>query len=227
MYVSRLAVRTALQELDLDGDWDPEAHDRQMRELYEREADADAVADDEKPTWDDDIDITDIVPPSENEDDNPAEASSSKKKKKKKKQKGSEDDADMGGVDIDEMDAEVERPPAEEEEWDGSEEMRKRALEKYMDELYELEFNDMVGSPSGSLAFLRLPQNSRIGTCRSATSLRVSNTRVSLLRTSDFPPPKSSWRRTQSSTSSWASRSMHPIGRRARAKIGINSAPRG
>lgn len=136
-------VRTALQELDLDGDWDPDAHDRQMRELYEREADVDAAVDDEKPTWDDDIDITDIAPPSENEDDGPAEASSSKKKKKKKKKEG-KDDVDMGGVDIDEMDAEVER--AEEQEWDGSEEMCKRALEKYMDELYELEFNDIVGS---------------------------------------------------------------------------------
>ena len=137
-------MRTALQELDLDGDWDPDAHDRQMRELYEREADADAVVDDEKPTWDDEIDITDIVPPSDNEDENPAEVNSNKKKKKKKKKKG-EGDPDEGGVDIDEMDAEVERPPADNEEWDGSEEMRKRALEKYMDELYELEFNDMVG----------------------------------------------------------------------------------
>lgn len=137
---------TALQELDLDGDWDPDAHDRQMRELYEREAEAGAVDDDAKPTWDDDIDIADIVPPSENEDDDPKEASSSKKKKKKKK-KGGENDADTAGVDIDDMDAEIERPPAEDGEWDGSEEMRKRALEKYMDELYELEFNDMVGLP--------------------------------------------------------------------------------
>ena len=55
----------ALQELDLEADWDPEAHDRQMRELYENDAaelGEDDVVYEEKPTWDDDIDITDIVP---------------------------------------------------------------------------------------------------------------------------------------------------------------------
>uniref|UniRef100_A0A5K1K0K2 43kDa secreted glycoprotein (Immunodominant antigen Gp43) n=1 Tax=Ganoderma boninense TaxID=34458 RepID=A0A5K1K0K2_9APHY len=46
------------------------------------------------------------------------------------------------------MDADVERaPPAfdDDEEWDGTEEMRKRKLEEYMDEVYGLDFNDMVG----------------------------------------------------------------------------------
>jgi hypothetical protein len=32
------------------------------------------------------------------------------------------------------------------EEWDGSEEMRKRKLDEYMEELYKLEFNDLVCS---------------------------------------------------------------------------------
>ena len=86
---------------------------------------------DEKPTWDDDIDITDIVP----------EDSSSKKKKKKKKKKGEPEVED--GVDIDEMDADVVK---DDEEWDGTEEMRKRKLEEYMDEVYGLDFNDMVRS---------------------------------------------------------------------------------
>lgn len=50
------------------------------------------------------------------------------------------------GVDPEEMDADVERPPTleDEEEWDGTEEMRKRKLEEYMDEIYGLDFNDMV-----------------------------------------------------------------------------------
>ncbi|KAH9915495.1 KRI1-like family C-terminal-domain-containing protein [Fomitopsis serialis] len=141
----------ALQKLDLEGDWDPDAHDRQMAELYEREVEADAMVDDEKPTWDD-IDITDIAPPDDDEDG--AQASSSKKKKKKKKK--DEDVADEGGVDIDEMDAAVERAPADEEEWDGTEETRKRVLEKYMDELYGLEFNDMVGDMPTRFKYARV-----------------------------------------------------------------------
>ena len=112
-------------------------HDRQMADLYTQEGDG-PIDDGEKPSWDDDIDITDIVP----ED----ESSSKKKKKNKKKKKKDDDEANEGGVDIDEMDADVERfaEAQDEEEWDGSEEMRKRALDKYMDDLYEMEFNDLV-----------------------------------------------------------------------------------
>ncbi|TFY50735.1 hypothetical protein EVJ58_g10912, partial [Rhodofomes roseus] len=159
----------ALQELDLEGDWDPDAHDRQMAELYERDADDDALDDDDKPTWDD-IDITDIVPPEEESDE---EASSSKKKKKKKKKKD-EGGVDEGGVDIDEMDAAVERGPVDEEEWDGTEEMRKQVLEKYMDELYGLEFNDMV-----RLTFFPLFTSCSPILCRSATCPRASSTLAS------------------------------------------------
>jgi len=53
---------------------------------------------------------------------------------------------DEGGVDLDEMDADVQQVRGDDdEEWDGTEEMRKRKLEEYMDEVYGLEFNDMVG----------------------------------------------------------------------------------
>lgn len=127
----KLEETEALQELDLDSDWDPEKHDKQMSKIYGAD---EPDPDEEKPTWDDDIDITDIVP----------EESSSKKKKKKKKKK---DEPEMeDGVDVDEMDADVVR---DDEEWDGTEEMRKRKLDEYMDELYGLEFNDMVaGMPT-------------------------------------------------------------------------------
>ncbi|KAH9925911.1 Krr1-domain-containing protein [Epithele typhae] len=146
-----LADVEALQTLDLEADWDPEAHDRKMAELYANDAPAGGwgdfdgdEGDMEKPTWDDNIDITDIVA------DDGGDPSSSKKKKKKKK-KSRDDDGDAGGVDVDEMDAAVERKSREEdeEEWDGTEEMRKRKLEEYMDEIYGLDFNDMVaGMPT-------------------------------------------------------------------------------
>jgi protein KRI1 len=122
-------ICVALQELDLEGDWDPDAHDKQMSKIYG--LDEGDFGDDEKPIWDDDIDITDIVP----------EESESKKKKKKKKKKAGEEQAE-DGVDVDDMDADVVKQ--DDEEWDGTEEMRKRKLDEYMDELYGLEFNDMV-----------------------------------------------------------------------------------
>ncbi|KAK4055204.1 Kinetochore protein Spc24 [Microbotryomycetes sp. JL201] len=49
-----------LEELDLEGDWDPEEHDRKMAQVYGEEY-GQMEDDDFKPTWDDDIDITDIV----------------------------------------------------------------------------------------------------------------------------------------------------------------------
>lgn len=113
-----------------------------MKAIYDGVDDGD---DGEKPTWNDDIDISDIVRPQQEEETN------SKKKKKKKKKKEYDEDDGMG-VDLDDMDADViptnnrnEGEQEEEEEWDGTEEMRKRKLEEYMDELYGMEFNDLVG----------------------------------------------------------------------------------
>ena len=46
------------------------------------------------------------------------------------------------------MDADAVQPQLsylnDDEEWDGTEEMRKRKLAEYMDEVYGLEFNDVV-----------------------------------------------------------------------------------
>ena len=85
--------------------------------------------DDDKPQWADEIDITDLVSDFENEPSN-------KKKKKKKKKADAEDE--FGAVDVDRMDANVD------EGWDDTEEMRKHMLDQYMNEIYELDFNDMV-----------------------------------------------------------------------------------
>ncbi|KAJ7270108.1 hypothetical protein B0H12DRAFT_1216172 [Mycena haematopus] len=136
----------SLQELgiDLDAPWDPEAHDRQMASLYALNG-GDAESDEEggdKPVWED-VDIGDI-PMSPG--GSTAKVEKTKKKKEKKKKKGTEDDD--GGVDVDAMDADA--LPArgtgdDDEEWDGTEEMRKRKLDEWMDEVYALDFNDIVG----------------------------------------------------------------------------------
>src|ERR1700722_13013636 len=101
-----------------------------MDELYGGD---DQEADTEKPQWDDDIDIGDIVP-RENM------IRTGKKKKKRKR----DDIAVEEGIDIDKMDADV---VEDDEDWDGTEEMRKKKLDEYMDEVYGLDFNDMVRFP--------------------------------------------------------------------------------
>ena len=148
---------SALEKLDLDGDWDPDSYDKQMTDIYGM--DDDGAVDDEKPHWDDDIDIGDIVP---EEDD------SDKQKKKKKKKKTKEEKAE-DGVDVDEMDADVERA-VDDEEWDGTEEMRKRKLDEYMDEIYGLEFNDMVCSIGSRREVGTDPVPCRSRVCRHASS---------------------------------------------------------
>ncbi|KAA1476501.1 hypothetical protein DENSPDRAFT_933091 [Dentipellis sp. KUC8613] len=154
----------ALEELDLEGDWDPDAYDRQMAAIL-KEAEENAAADDDKPMWDEDIDVADIVPPSEDEDAPEASTSTSKKdrkkeKKKEKKKAKTKEFGDLDGVDVDAMDAEMEDGGWDEEEWDGTEEMRKRVLDKYMDELYGLEFNDMVGDLPTRFHYTRVAPSS-------------------------------------------------------------------
>jgi protein KRI1 len=151
-----ILVHPALEALDLDGDWDAEAYDQQMAAVL---AETDGVGpggDDEKPAWDDDIDIGDIVPPSLDKASH-ASASAAKERrnaKKKERKKSMRDEA--SAVDVDEMDADAPTNSGrgwDEVEWDGTEEMRKRVLDQYMEELYDLEFNDMVRPPSPSPPF--------------------------------------------------------------------------
>ncbi|KAF7362375.1 Kri1-C domain-containing protein [Mycena venus] len=125
----------ALQELgiDLDTPWDPEAHDKQMANLYalngeedgEDGGDGEIEGDAEKPMWDND-------------------QGGEEKEEEEEKRRVQEDDDE--GVDVDAMDADA--LPAgddDDEEWDGTEEMRKRKLDQWMDEVYALDFNDLVG----------------------------------------------------------------------------------
>lgn len=132
--------------IDLDAPWDPEAHDKQMQNLYAlngEDDDAEYEADGEKPMWGEDVDIGNLEPPS---------TSKAEKKKKKKKKKGAEDDDE--GVDIDAMDADALPANGDDEEWDGTEEMRKRKLNEWMDEVYGLDFNDLASFASASWTYL-------------------------------------------------------------------------
>jgi protein KRI1 len=168
-----------LNALDIDGEWDAEAHDRQMAAIQAETEGLTAGREDQKPTWDDDIDIGDIVPPQEDDVPHTTASRERKKEKKKEKKKRMKGDNDAGGVDIDEMDAEAPMEDSskwDEVEWDGTEEMRKQVLDQYMSELYGLEFNDMVRSTVDSpphtccsRALIRIPLRWRACPPASAT----------------------------------------------------------
>lgn len=119
----------------MEGDWDPDAHDRQMTGIYAHD-DGGEFYDEEKPTWDDDINIDDIAPPV---------ASSSRQKNKKDRKKGKktgdEDEDHEAGEGYEGHEEEWEW---DDEEWDGTEEMRKKKLQEYLDSLSKLDFNDMA-----------------------------------------------------------------------------------
>ncbi|KAG8888938.1 hypothetical protein FRB98_006336 [Tulasnella sp. 332] len=153
-------AKATLEALDLEADFDEAAHDLQMATLYGND-DYYGQPDEEKPEWDDDLGGDDYVYDMGADNGMLGEPSttSRKKRKKRKKKEGDMDD----GVDADEMDAEADiaveaeseadeprnlsaaaKVPAEEEEWDGTEEMRKRVLQKYMDEVYGMDFNGVV-----------------------------------------------------------------------------------
>lgn len=141
-----------------------------MEGLYGDDADYD---EDGKPTWDDDIDIGDIV----QDIDSEAGAPSKKKKKKKKKDNDGHDD---DGVDLDAMDADV-VADNDDDEWDGTEEMRKRKVEEYMDEVYGLDFNDMVRQPSSRSLHTILNYWYRSAECLHGSIIHMSNQKVSTL----------------------------------------------
>lgn len=140
-------VRAALEALDLDGDWDADAYDQQMAAVLAETDGVGADGNDKKPTWDNDIEIDDIVPPSQDDARSSTAKERKKAKKKERKKRMREDEADAVDVDVDEMDADTSAHTGtkwDEVEWDGTEEMRKHVLDQYMEELHELEFNDMV-----------------------------------------------------------------------------------
>ncbi|KAJ2006026.1 Ribosome biogenesis protein Kri1 [Coemansia thaxteri] len=132
--------------LDLDGDFDPEKFDSKMDELFGDNADE---GDFEKPVWDDDIDIGDLV----SDDDQPSSSSVRNKKGKSKKGKSTdasnvrEDDDGDFIMDADYLSSAVAGPstaraaavdPAQRHQL-------KDTVSEYMDKRYQLDFEDIVG----------------------------------------------------------------------------------
>ncbi|GAA5994929.1 KRI1 family protein [Rhodotorula paludigena] len=145
-----------LEEIDLEGEWDEAKHEEAMRKVYGDEYEG-LEDDDFKPTWDDDIDITDIVGPEDASDDDEGaapvastsalpmdvdeeaeeEEASPKKSKKDKKKERKEKKAkrDEEGLPTDLLETVKASGDAE----------QAQLVDRLVDEYYGLDYEDQVG----------------------------------------------------------------------------------
>jgi len=129
-----------LDEMDLEGDWDPEEHDRKMAAAYGGDYEG-AEDDDFKPTWDDDIDIGDIEMSGDEEEaadegEDEGEEGKGKSKREKSRDKKKQQKA-----------AKTEGFPSEllERAKQGADDARKQLLDQMVDDYYALDYEDKVG----------------------------------------------------------------------------------
>jgi len=118
-------------QLDLEGDFDPEGHDSQMRGIFDDE-EYYGQAEASKPMWDDDIDVSDIVPEA---------ADQSRKRPRARK-------ADANAAEVwDDVDA-----PYASTNMDAQ-----REVDEYMDEYFGLDYNGMVGDMPTRFKYMKVP----------------------------------------------------------------------
>lgn len=162
--VAGIADGSNMEALDLEGEYDPLSHDTKMAAVFNESFYGDVHEDSkEKPVWDDDIDISDIVLSNTNryvedyapggEAYDPTEAGPSGKKSKselKKESKAKKQAKHKERVIANKIgqnqDEEEQSGPDEDEELDDilDPEQRKRMVDKFMDEYYGLDYEDMV-----------------------------------------------------------------------------------
>ncbi|KAJ2784876.1 Ribosome biogenesis protein Kri1 [Coemansia interrupta] len=130
--------------LDLNGDFDPSKFDTQMDTIFNENFYG--HEDNEKPVWDDDIDIGDIVAAEENEKSSKKGKHGSKKGKKAATHVDNDDDGDFI-MDADYLDDSQKSAPrvADPEAIESSKSELKDKVSEYMDKYYQLDFEDVVG----------------------------------------------------------------------------------
>ncbi|CAH7688086.1 KRI1-like family-domain-containing protein [Phakopsora pachyrhizi] len=152
-----------LEELDLDSDFDPDKHDMRMSKVFDRrfytQSDPDG-----KPVWDEDIEIDDIIPPTENLVDgdfnfepggdayDPTAGSSKRKsrlpKKQNKRAKVNEPLNHQSEEDAATLDLEGLTP-----------EERKKKLLQALDEYHRMDYEDIIGDLPTRFKYAKVEAN--------------------------------------------------------------------
>ncbi|KWU43653.1 Krr1-domain-containing protein, partial [Rhodotorula sp. JG-1b] len=163
-----------LEEIDLDGEWDEKKHEEAMKKVYDEEYEG-LEDEDFKPTWDDDIDIADIVGDEDGSDaDEDAEAHlpfastsalpvegedgedalmappSKKAKKDKKGKKGKRGDGDDDGLPTELIETVKAQGDSE----------AAQLADKLVDEYYALDYEDKVGDVKTRFHYAKVPAES-------------------------------------------------------------------
>ncbi|GAA5887517.1 hypothetical protein JCM6882_001437 [Rhodosporidiobolus microsporus] len=174
------AKEGALEGIDLEGEWDEAAHEEAMRKVYGEEYEG---MDDDgfKPTWDDDIDITDLVGsdgevdddevmqylpvastsalPTLDEDDEEDGDDVPMGKKSKKSKKAKKDKSGDGGK---KRKRDEEGFPTEllEAAKAGGDAEREQLLDRMVDEYYALDYEDKVGDVKTRFKYAKVAPSS-------------------------------------------------------------------
>ncbi|GAA5832203.1 hypothetical protein JCM11251_004278 [Rhodosporidiobolus azoricus] len=167
------------EELDLEGDWDEKKHEEAMRKVYGEEYEG-AEDDGFKPTWDDDIDITDIVgeDASDVDDDEvmqylPVASTSALPDGAEEEEEDEEEDAPMGNKSKkskkDKKDGSSKKRKRDEEGLPtelleaaraGGDAERAQLLDRMVDEYYSLDYEDRVGDVKTRFKYAKVAPSS-------------------------------------------------------------------
>ncbi|KAJ1680140.1 Ribosome biogenesis protein Kri1 [Spiromyces aspiralis] len=143
--------KVGVDDIDLEGEFDPEKYDAQMTSVFDEGYYNEA--ENTKPTWADDIDISDLAAA---DDEAQVESGLDKKKRKKKKkdkqQQAEEGEAKTGGIGDDEFIMDADYLPGGEKFEKQDDEQKAKALDEYtktinnyLDEYYQLNYEDVIG----------------------------------------------------------------------------------
>ncbi|BGP12777.1 hypothetical protein JCM10213_007291 [Rhodosporidiobolus nylandii] len=166
-------AEAALEDLDLEGEWDEKKHEEEMRRIYGEEYEG--MEDDGfKPTWDDDIDITDLVGDGGDSDDDDVAmhlpvASTSALSPEPEAAVEDDDDEVPIGLQKSKKDKKGKKPKRDEEGFPtelleaaqaGGDAERQQLLDRMVDEYYALDYEDKVGDVKTRFKYAKVQPSS-------------------------------------------------------------------